>query len=451
MVDAVNDVYHQGEGARKQVFIIIPDSVSESKTGIDSKTATIYVLGNDVWAEADVNMVGSFPTTRGGHFVWVEAKANYVLVGETMMGLNKSSIYVSMNQSDTAQESITITNYSSAIMDINITQNWPHTDVTLAVSPTSFSQNPGDQNIVYLDFTSSATAVGNYVGSITITATYNGNEEAVEVPINAEVIVAAEESPLIVIPSTWTATIQEGEKETKTFTVCNNSSSSMTNIQFAGSGDAGAWLEADTIPSLAADSCTEQDLNISVPLGTAEGTYYGTITAQSDEGYSDTIDLEITVTAAPAQQTILLWAQIGEGGSDPAAIVGTADDVASTENRGDMYGYSFDTSTISGSIDQVELIWSHSILDTLADDSVDLKYGISALTTTKNTYNSTNTPVDNQSPNELDWEIIDVTADRSWTIDDITNLWIGGTYNRVRGPDSLWYLDAVGVRVTYTP
>jgi len=147
----------------------------------------------------------------------------------------------------------------------------------------------------------------------------------------------------------------------------------------------------------------------------------------------------------------LLWAGSGSGGSDSSLIVGVADDVGSSTGNGDLYGFGFDTTGISGSIDQVELIWSHSVPDLLNDDSVSVSYGFGALTIVKSVYDLGSTPVDLQGLIESEWFVVDVSLDRSWVVSDFAGLWVGGSYNKVKGPDSSWSLDAAGVRITYTP
>ena len=549
LADAANDVYSQGVGAKKRVFITIPDGVDAGKTGVQGNIVRISVQGTDVVEAADVNLSGSFPITAGGHFVVVKAKEGYVEIGAETISFSRNSIFVSLTPSDSGDENIVFSNNSGLDANIFLAANWSNPDVSLSFAPQNFSLSPSAQQTVTVTFTSTAASAGNYAGNLNIGAHFPSGDENFSLPLNAEVIAGGVSASLIVIPSTWTTTVGAGSSDSNSFSVCNNSASEMASVSFVPStGDAGNWVNTLITPiePLAADSCQSKTISLTVPAGTAPTTSTGTITV-SDGTNSDLISLTVTVLdftvpvvllEAPAPgytdvdgliqfdfnvsdaetsisscsliingsvdqtdnsitegitqsfiksglangsytwdvnctssvslvgtsgenrpftvssgvpQTVLLWARSASGGSNPSNVIGAANNTTSRTGGGNIYGFNYDASTISGTINQVELIWSHSIPATLSNDNVQIRYGISALNITKNTYNSSNTPVDRQGITEPEWEIIDVTSDRSWTAADISNLRVGGTYTRVGTRDNFWYLDAAGVRVTFTP
>ena len=92
----------------------------------------------------------------------------------------------------------------------------------------------------------------------------------------------------------------------------------------------------------------------------------------------------------------------------------------------------------------------------LIDDSIALNYGLSSYNQLNPVnYNNTSTPVDKMDTSALLIERYDATAARpgggSWQWADFEGLKIGGKYNAVSGAEGQWWLDAVGVEITYTP
>lgn len=298
LANAVNSVYSEGDGAKRLVFVKIPDGAESSY--INGRIIGIKVFGNDVWQEASASISGTMPQEPGGYWLLVQAKEGYVAIGETFLEISKSSIYVQMEKSDSKYDFLIITNNYSASMDINIAKDWTNTELSLNVSPVLFTLAAGESRTIDLNFSSSATAAGVYSGSLAITGSYASTQESILVPITAEVLTQGTvEKNLSVMPTSWPATVQQDATEVKSFTICNNSDSDMTTVSFTPSGDAGAWVGQPIAPiaPLIAYSCQAKDLNLHVPPGQAVGTYTGTITV-SDGTNSDAITTSITVTTS---------------------------------------------------------------------------------------------------------------------------------------------------------
>ena len=108
--EAANDVYRQGVGATKQVFFVVPSGVEAQGSGISGNTFVLRLLGSDVYAKTDVNLSGSVPTNQGGHWVTLTAFENFVAVGTQSLSADRTSVYVTMLQGGSAQDTITFTN-----------------------------------------------------------------------------------------------------------------------------------------------------------------------------------------------------------------------------------------------------------------------------------------------------------------------------------------------------
>src|SRR3989344_3227134 len=274
--EAANDVYRQGVGATKQVFFVVPSGVEAQGSGISGNTFVLRLLGSDVYAKTDVNLSGSVPTNQGGHWVTLTAFENFVAVGTQSLSADRTSVYVTMLQGGSAQDTITFTNSGSSDAVVAITKNWQNPDVGLTLSTQSFTLSTGQQQLVTLDFSSSASASGNYIGSLEIGASFAGGaDENFSVPVNVEVLAPSggTETALIILPLTYSATIQEGSSASSSFNACNNSTSQLDNVAFTGSGAVASWvLPIPNIASLNVGSCQGVPFTINVPAAQPAGS-----------------------------------------------------------------------------------------------------------------------------------------------------------------------------------
>jgi hypothetical protein len=294
LVAAANTVYYQGVGNKKKVFYIVPDGIDNTKSAIVGKAIRFHVLNTDVFAVADVNLTGSLDLTPGGHWVWVEAKEGYVQIGTQLVTANRSSVYVQLVQNSSEVDSIIFENSGSENASVSISLTWNHSDVTVQLSDTSFILAPSGQKQVDVNFTAGSNAAGNYAGSLTVTSTIGSSVESLFIPLNAEVIVSSSGQAILLTPATWDSSTLIGDSNSTTFTICNATQSTLTNITFSFTGDAASWFSSvSPISSLAGESCTERTVSYTIPAGTYEGSYSATLTA-STGSYSDSSTLNIT-------------------------------------------------------------------------------------------------------------------------------------------------------------
>jgi len=292
---SADDVYRQGVGARKQVFYSVPSGVNESLSGIEDNSFVLNVLGSDVFGKPEVCLLGEIPIEQGGHLVWMTAQEQCVFIGTESISIDKTSSYVTLTQSDSGEDTITITNGGSSTATIFLVETWAHANVSLGLSTASFALAAGDSQEVTLTYTSTATASGNYPGSLSVGAHFDSGDENVLVPLNAEI--ASLETDLILFPTAYSFTLRENDVQTSDLNVCNNNpDSALTSISFTDSGDIASWIGAiSTIPSLAAGICNSAPFTITVPNEQSYGTFTGTITAVDSASNTDSTEITIDV------------------------------------------------------------------------------------------------------------------------------------------------------------
>ena len=349
--DAVNDVYAQGVGARKKVLFNVPNGVDSSQSGIQNNSFVLNLFGSDIFARTDVTVTGTLPTEIGGHEIFVTAFENYVAIGSQNISVDKTSSFVTLSQSDSKVDNITITNSSSTDTNITIVTNWPNPDVTLTLSSGFFQLNSGQEQIVTLSFVSNASASGNYVGSLNIEADFTSGNENINLPINAEVSAPVGGDTLVILPLSKTIDLDAGASDTNSFQICNNTASALNNIDFTDSGTIADWIDPITsISSLASGECQTVSFTTNVPGGQGTGAYNGTITATDDSGTgsnTDSISITINVTSfVPGVPTL---------GNVDVVFFSDAGYSANSQNfqQGDTVYYEIRTFDINSSIIEV--------------------------------------------------------------------------------------------------
>ncbi|MFZ5500422.1 MAG: hypothetical protein ACOY58_00710, partial [Candidatus Micrarchaeota archaeon] len=113
---AAQDVYSQGEGARKQVYVFLPSSYEPSESRIGNRSLVLRVRGTDYAAPEDFDVHGSWPGDPGGHWVWVISEGSTVRIGTAMLALSKNHISIIMNPNETAYSSF----YVESLWDSDI-------------------------------------------------------------------------------------------------------------------------------------------------------------------------------------------------------------------------------------------------------------------------------------------------------------------------------------------
>jgi len=325
IVSAANDVYFQGTGARKKVFYEVPSGIDEAQSGIENQTVVFKVLGSDVFAQAKVQISGSLPTGPGGHWVWLESKEGYVSIGIEYVSLSESAIYKVMGQDTNANKTITVTNDYSGNAQVVIELTWSHSDVTLSISDSGFLVNASSTSNVDFNFSAGESASGTYSGETQFNISYNGSDQNIIVPITVEIApggggggTPTADNNIRIFPTTDSIITLSGDANSGSFQICNVGESTILNVAFTNSsGDAGDWIgPIATITSFPGDSCKDKIYTVTVPGGTAENDYTGTIIAASGT-HSDSIEITVTVPKVQANNFSFSWSPaFFSGGGD---------------------------------------------------------------------------------------------------------------------------------------
>ncbi|MBI5046578.1 hypothetical protein HZC07_02500 [Candidatus Micrarchaeota archaeon] len=303
---AAKEVYSQGVGAKKQVYITLPSSYEPSNSFVVNRSIRVRARGSDYASVENFDVHGSLPGASGSYWIWVISEGNKVRIGDAMISLSKNSIYLVMNRNTSASTSFAVTSLWNTTINVTSITVWTNDpNVTMAPSVSTFSLAPGATQDVTLQFTANANTAGFYNGEIDYTATDGSSTDQVKLPITVEVVGYGTgiSPPLSVSPSLWNESMQPNTTVTKTFTVCTNFQTAPTSVTFTPtSGPPGSWVGGTTaLGAMAAGSCQTKILNLTVPAGTNPATYSGSISVvgQGVSGASDTITVIITVGGDP--------------------------------------------------------------------------------------------------------------------------------------------------------
>ncbi|VVB98482.1 Uncharacterised protein [uncultured archaeon] len=280
-------------------------------SNITNNTIVVHVGESDYAATSRAQLHGQLPGAAGGYWIWIISEGNSVKIGNAYLYLGNNGVYVAMGQNSTAGASVSMSNVGNDSINITLTQQWTHADVTLNLSSYSFTLAPAQEMSVSLTFQSDGVAAGLYSGTVEVLANYPGGSESALVSVTAEVIPPAPQpggggqKQLTVMPHSWSITLSPTNSTFRSFTVCtNNETNVLTSVTFTPSpGAPGSWTGNTTATGpLAADSCEVKVLTLSVPGAALPGTYDGNIAVSGDGAYNDTIALGVIVVTGPDTQ-----------------------------------------------------------------------------------------------------------------------------------------------------
>lgn len=297
---AAKEVYSQGEGARRRVYVEIPGSYSYANSSVGNRSISLRVLGSDFVRTFDFDVHGQLPAGSGPQWVWVISEGSRVRIGLSLISLNKQSIVVIMLQNSTAASDFAVKNIFTAQVNVSINSSWNNPNAALAVSDTSFALVPDESKTVGLTFTANENAAGFYTGSLSITGTSGSDSDVLSLPVTVEVMLPPSGAPaLFIIPSYWNETLMPNDNVTEAFSVCTNSITSVPSVTFSTTaGPAGSWVSGlENLPAMGPDTCVPKIFTLAIPNGTYSGNYTGTITATGSgvPNAVDTVALSIKV------------------------------------------------------------------------------------------------------------------------------------------------------------
>jgi hypothetical protein len=296
---AAKEVYAQGTGAKKQVFINLPTAYEPFESFVADNAIKLRVKGSDYVSIEDFGVHGTLPGSSGTHWVWVISEGNTVRIGSAMITLSDSSVYLVMNKNSSESTFFFVESLWDESIIVTSSITWNGSEVTMNSSDTNFVLSSGDKKMITLDFLASLDSAGFYEGEISYTATDGTYNETLELPVLVEVMASTKAPPLTVVPSLWNETMLGGDSSRKMFTVCTNEETTLTGVQFVPSSSApGSWVVGnDSLGPMASATCVNKVMNLTVPNGTPNNLYGGYIDAigQGTSGARDIVTLSIQV------------------------------------------------------------------------------------------------------------------------------------------------------------
>jgi hypothetical protein len=332
---AAKEVYSQGLGAKKKVYVTIPSGVESNKTMVVNNTIRLHVSGQDYLGIENFDMHGTLPVSEGGHWVWVVSEGNKVRIGNAMVALSRQSIYVAMKPEENATKLLQVQNVWDG--PINVTFKWDpgHERVYTNLKPGFISMGEEENESVSINFASVETAVGFYLSEIELVANDGNNSEYIRIPVIVQVMSDKKERPpLTAIPPVYRASLNWSESVYRLFQICTNEYTSVSSVDFtASNGLPGVWSAGlDSLGPIDYDSCVEKVISISIPPGAMTGNYTGYINLVGNgaPNAEDSIALDIYVGGATDNEGPDVYnitthvRRVHEG--EPTIILAVADD-----------------------------------------------------------------------------------------------------------------------------
>lgn len=203
LAKAATDVCNEGVGARKKIYVTIPDRVNPSRILIGNKTITLGVYAGN--GTSDVSSIvncpvaqgGFFPTTPGSYWVWVISRTGYVQVGSAV-DVEPLNEYFELFPTNSTSTNVTFTNYGASTINVSSTLTWTDSEVNVTINGTnslSFSLISGTSAAPLLNINATANTNatrGLHYGYITI-STNLSDSETIPVVVN---IVSSNSSPV---------------------------------------------------------------------------------------------------------------------------------------------------------------------------------------------------------------------------------------------------------------
>jgi hypothetical protein len=191
---AASQVYSEGVGAKTKVYITIPEGANPSRIFINNTIINIgMTLGpqttTDINTQTSMKVVqgADFPTTPGSYWVTVTAMQGYVLIGDTYLLVNPTSLSFQMSPATLANGTVTFTNNGNVPLSVNLTTQWSYPGIVdLAPTTANFALASGAQYAFNLTVqTYAGTPLTSYSGVINVTTNSSG---AAPITVNVDVI-----------------------------------------------------------------------------------------------------------------------------------------------------------------------------------------------------------------------------------------------------------------------
>ncbi len=194
---AAREVYSQGVGARKYIFLSLPSDYNPGKSYI-SKNTLVLTIGNKTYLKGvDVNITGKFPPAPGAYNLEVLSRGRYVVIKPALVSYDTTSIGAFISPGGTKTYHFKI--FNSVKQTITITTISPQLSSTASTSGIVVTTSPSapvtippglNQTVDVTIKTSTTTPPGWYSGVITVVATNSTSAtytDATNITLNIDV------------------------------------------------------------------------------------------------------------------------------------------------------------------------------------------------------------------------------------------------------------------------
>lgn len=306
MVNAANTLQFSSAGSKMRVLVEFSERVQLSDSNIIGKTLIVKLSdGSEVFASSDINFVGEWKK-QGLRYVTGKYYATFVFDGTKVniyydtFDLSNESIYVSAKQGTFVEKTFSVRNNSSQQATFFISQSFSHSpfaSVVLGTSDDYFTLESGESRIIDLTFSLSESAYGNYSGQLTVIGEINDgfSDSNITKTVSLSIESFLEIQEVMVYPKTTTFSSFPDVNTTKSFSVCNSSSSTAA-LSWSRDSNADAnmisWfsfpfvdnVDGFEINSLSPYSCKDFSVSFVVPADAIQKTYDANFTINYNDG-----------------------------------------------------------------------------------------------------------------------------------------------------------------------
>ncbi|MFA5126134.1 MAG: hypothetical protein WC462_03980 [archaeon] len=319
MVNAANSVYISGAGSKARVLINIDSSFDMDNSNIVGRSILIRLSdGTDIAGSADVNLSGSWKKfddqyVLDGYYATLVFDGNIVNIYYDDFELSNESIYVSALQGTTISKYFSVRNLSVDTAYFLVSNNFSHNPFAeLSIDPSDvyFSLTNNESRVIDFNIILDDSSSGNYAGSIEIIGEISDgvSDSNFTKYVNVSVESFLEMNDLLIYPKTTSFTTIPDSNVTKSFSVCNSSSTDISGISWSRDSNVDAnmlsWFsfnpadsEGVVITEVAGGVCKDFDLTFVVPLGATPKIYDSNFTATYNDGNAFTAYIYATIVA----------------------------------------------------------------------------------------------------------------------------------------------------------
>jgi len=196
LASAASEVYSEGPGAKRRVYIVIPEGSDSARVYVNNTMINIGLkidsTTSDINTQTNMKLVegADFPKTPGSYWVPVTAKEGYVLIGSSYLDISPASLSFEIPLSNSTNSTIRFTNLGPVPIDVTLSPQWTHNGtVDLSLNTTNFVlASSGDAVTAYVLVsiqTYSNTSLQRYSGKINVGT---NSTETAEISINVNVV-----------------------------------------------------------------------------------------------------------------------------------------------------------------------------------------------------------------------------------------------------------------------